>query len=158
MISTDRKIFDADSLVRQRMFNYGTIVGELHIIVLNRELKDVPNQENTKVGDKVYIYPTNSSSKFTYFFDAIRIATQLKNIDLVTAQDPYETGFIAWRIIKKLKTKLEFQIHTDIFNSHFIKHSFANRLRYWMSKFLLPKADHIRVVSKRIRSSLPQEL
>ena len=50
------------------------------------------------------------------------------------------------------------QIHTDVFSPAFIKHSWANRLRSWLAKFLLPKADHLRVVSKRIKLSLSEKL
>lgn len=158
MISTDRKIFEENSLVWQRMFNYGTIVDELHIIVLSRVLKDSPIRKNIKVSEKVFVYPTNSKTKFHYIFDAIRIAENSRNIDLITAQDPYETGWIAWRIAKRLVAKLELQIHTDVFNIHFIKHSLSNRARSLVAKFLLPKADHIRVVSKRIKLSLSEQL
>ncbi|MEA2112508.1 MAG: glycosyltransferase [Patescibacteria group bacterium] len=158
MISTDKKIFEESSSVCRRMVNYGTIVGELHIIVLNKQSKDIPNKKKIKISEKVIVYPTNSRNKFHYILNAIKIATKLKDVDLVTAQDPYETGFIAWRIVKKLKAKLELQIHTDIFNHYFIRHSFTNRIRSWMSTFLLSKADHIRVVSKRIKSSLSEEL
>lgn len=66
MISTDRKIFEENSLVWQRMFNYGTIVDELHIIVLSRVLKDSPIRKNIKVSEKVFVYPTNSKTKFHY--------------------------------------------------------------------------------------------
>jgi len=157
-ISTDKKIFEENSPVRQRVFNYGTIVEELHIIVLNKKSKNVLAKKKIKIGEKVFVYPTNSQNKFCYILDAIKIASKLKGIDLVTAQDPYETGLIAWRISKKLKTKLEFQIHTDIFSSYFIKHSLANRGRSLVAKFLLPKADHIRAVSKRIKLSLSNKL
>ncbi len=158
MISVDKKIFDENSSVRRRMVDYGTVTDNLHIIVLNRKLKDGGIKKNLKISERVFIYPTNSLNKFRYILDAKRIGVQLKNIDLVTAQDPYETGWIAWKVAKKLKAKLEFQIHTDIFSPYFIKHSWANRIRSWLAKFLLPKADHLRVVSKRIKLSLSKKL
>lgn len=158
MISTDKRIFDENSTVRQRMFDYGTITDSLHIIVLSRKLKDEGERKNFRISDKVFIYPTNSTSKFRYSSDAKKIASRLENIDLVTSQDPYETGWIAWRIVKKIKAKLELQIHTDIFNPYFIKHSWSNRVRSRIARFLLPKADHIRAVSKRIKLSLPNKL
>jgi len=157
-ISTDKKIFDENSPVRQRMFDYGTVTDRLNIIVLNRKNKGSEAKKPFRISGKVFIYPTNSFSKFHYFFDAKRMAQQLKGLDLVTAQDPYETGLIAWRIAKKLKIKLEFQIHTDIFSTHFIKHSLVNRVRSLVAKFLLAKADHLRVVSKRIKLSLSERL
>jgi len=158
MISTDKKIFDESSAVRQRVLDYGTITDSLHIIVLNRKLKNGERRKNFRISDKVFIYPTNSLNKFHYGSDAKKIAFRLDKIDLVTAQDPYETGWIAWRIAKGIKAKLELQVHTDIFNFYFIKHSFSNWVRSKIAKFLLPKADHIRVVSKRIKLSLSAKL
>jgi len=161
MISSERRIFDEDSSVRQRFFNYGTLVKRLDIIVLNKD--DNPFRK-TKIGSSVHVYPTNSKNKFFYIVDALKIALKIKElksknkegIDLVTAQDSYEIGFIAWIIAKKIKAKLELQIHTDLFNKYFIRHSFANFLRSIIARFLLSKADHIRVVSKRIKRSLPK--
>ena len=158
MISTDKKIFDENSAVWQRMFDYGTLVNKLYIVVLNRKTKENFSKKRVKIAENVYAYPTNSPNKFTCVFDALKIAFQFKNINLVTAQDPCETGFIAWRVAKKLKARLELQIHTDIFNSHFAKLSMSNKIRCALAKFLLPKADNIRVVSKRVKSSLPRKI
>jgi len=158
MISTDRKIFEENSPVRQRVFDYGSLVDKLNIIVLNKAPKDLPDKKVFDISEKVTVYPTNSKSKFHYIFDAMEIAGLLKEADLITAQDPYETGFIAWRISKKQKAKLELQVHTDIFSKYFAKQSYFNKVRVIFSKFLLKKADHIRVVSKRIKLSLTEKL
>ena len=123
MISTDKKIFEGSSSVQKRMINYGTLVDKLYIIVLNKISKNIVEKKKIKISDNVLVYLTNSKTRFHYIFDAIKISLKLKDINLVTAQDPYETGFIAWRIAKKLKIKLEFSIHTDIFNVHFINSS-----------------------------------
>lgn len=162
-ISIDRKVFEEDSNVRQRFFDYGTLVDRLDVIILNKESEPFRRK---KIAKNVYLYPTNSINKFYYFTDAVKVALKINSlikenesgIDLVTAQDAYETGIIAWMIAKKLKIKLELQIHTDLFNKYFIKHSFRNRIRSIIAKFLLTKADHIRVVSKRIKNSLPIEI
>ena len=92
MISTDKKIFEEQSPVRQRMFNYGTVVDQLHIIVLNKKFRGEEDRKKFKIGEKVFVYPTNSLNKFHYASDAKKIALFSKDLDLVTAQDPYETG------------------------------------------------------------------
>ena len=46
------------------------------------------------------------------------------------------------------------QIHTDIMNRNFWEESFKNKLRVLMVKFLVPRADCVRVVSNRIKRSL----
>jgi len=158
MISIDKKIFEENSPVRQRMFDYGSLVDKIDIIVLNKAFRDLPKKKVFDISEKVTVYPTNSKSKFHYIFDAIKIASLLKEADLITAQDPYETGFIAWRISKQQKAKLELQVHTDIFSKYFAKQSYFNKIRVIFSKFLLKEADHIRVVSKRIKLSLAENL
>lgn len=76
-----------------------------------------------------------------------------EGISLVTAQDPFEIGLIGYLAVRRLKAKLQLQIHTDFLSPYFID-SFKNRIRMWLAKRLLPKADSIRVVSERIKRSL----
>jgi len=71
----------------------------------------------------------------------------------VSAQDPFETGFAGWRIAKALHAKLHLQIHTDFLSPHFT-YTTLNIVRRALARLLLPKADCVRVVSKRIKSSL----
>ena len=78
----------------------------------------------------------------------------IKNVDVVTSQDPFETGFLAWIIARKLGAKLELQIHTDFLSPFFKRESFKNRIRYLIARFILPKADCVRVVSRRIQKGL----
>ena len=46
------------------------------------------------------------------------------------------------------------QIHTDILSPHFSKHSLFDWLRVKIVKFLIPRADGMRVVSQRIKDSI----
>lgn len=156
MISSDRKVFEKDSAVRRRMIEYGGLVDELHIIVFSRRIR------NEKIADNVFVYPTNSFSRWCYIFDAIRIGKELIAKDyelkakswLVTAQDPFETGLAGWRLARVFKAKLQIQIHTDFLSPHFSKESILNKIRVLIAKFILPKADCIRAVSLRISDSL----
>jgi glycosyltransferase involved in cell wall biosynthesis len=74
--------------------------------------------------------------------------------DIVTAQDPFETGFVGWILARFFRAQLQLQIHTDFLNPEFAKESLKNNIRVSLAKFLLPRADCIRVVSKRIADSL----
>jgi len=44
------------------------------------------------------------------------------------------------------------QIHTDIMSPYFARESVLNRARVQIAKFLIPRADAIRVVSPRIKN------
>lgn len=169
IISTDRKIFEENSAVRNRMIEYRALAEELHIIVFSRKALGFSSK---RVADNVWLYPTESRSKWGYIFDAIRIGKKIvskKDSWLVTAQDPFETGLAGWRIAKARGAKLQFQVHTDLFSPYFSDlqrtdlynickgRSFAdivNIVRARIAKSLLPKADCVRVVSERIKKSL----
>lgn len=74
--------------------------------------------------------------------------------DVVSAQDPFLTGLIAWIIAWMRGSKLHLQVHTDLFDSYFSSRSLCNRLKVLLARFLLSQADAVRVVSKRIADSL----
>src|SRR5438132_10640900 len=57
--------------------------------------------------------------------------------DVVTAQDPFFLGHIAWHIAKRTGAKLQLQIHTDIFSSSFATQSLGNRLKIRCATFHL---------------------
>lgn len=75
-------------------------------------------------------------------------------VDLITSQDPFETGLLGWYLSWRLAARLELQIHTDFMSPYFAKESWKNFLRVWLAKFLLTRADCVRVVSKRIADSI----
>lgn len=168
-IGTDRKLFEKSSAIRARQIEYGKLFGERHIIVFNTESKPT-----TQISENVFVYPTNSLSKFFYVRDAIKIGKKIlshhnpyspiHNSWFITCQDPFETGLVGWWLAKKFKLPLELQIHTDLGSPYFTSLKlgwrlvFLNFIRLRLAKFLLPKADQIRVVSARIKNYLVSDL
>jgi len=174
-IGTDRDLFKEESDIRRRVIEYGSLVDELHIVVFATGIK---NQElgikNIKISENTWIYSTDSRNRWFYIFDAVKIgkkilATSHKLLQvpeqssllgrqatswLVTAQDPFESGLAGWFLARRTKIKLQLQIHTDFLSPYFIQHSVFNKIRAMLARFLLPKADCIRVVSGRIKNSL----
>jgi glycosyltransferase involved in cell wall biosynthesis len=151
MISTDRGLFEEGSDVRGRHIDYGELVSELHIIVFaKKEL----NLEKESIAKNVTLYPTNSSSIWRYIPDAVRIGKKLESMDLVTTQDPAESGLAGLKLARYFKVPLQIQIHADMFDPYFLKHSVLNLLRTIIAKYTLARADCIRVVSKRLYDSV----
>lgn len=154
-ISSDRKMFEQGSAVRARLLEYGQLVKRLHVIVFAKESSGF---EDEVIHPNIFLYPTNTKTRFGYIPRAIMKARALKmrgvRIDVVTAQDPFELGLTAYLIAWILGAKLHLQIHTDFMSPYFAKESFANYARVMLAKFLLPRADAIRVVSLRIKNSL----
>ena len=48
------------------------------------------------------------------------------------------------------------QIHTEVFSPFFYSENLVNKIRTSLAKFLLPRADGIRVVSERIKKSIEE--
>lgn len=136
MISNDPKILEEGSVVRARAREYAKQFEELHFLyVTGRSI---------------------SKSPFAAIMQGGKIMRERgfgKN-DLITVQDPFLTASVGVRLKKKFGSKLEIQIHTDIGSPYYAKESFTNKLRLWSARKNIPKADHIRVVSDRIKKIL----
>lgn len=158
MISTDRKMFDTGSVVHARMLSYAELFDELHIIVFAKKTLGFTEMS---VGGKLFLYSTQSRTKFGYISDAVRLGKRLlsassKNYQLstkdwiVSTQDPFETGLVGVRLSRLFNTKLQIQIHTDFLSPYFTKGSLLNRIRLFIALSVINKASRIRVVSERI--------
>jgi glycosyltransferase involved in cell wall biosynthesis len=147
----DRNILKAGSDAHKRMQEYSALVDELHIIVFSQE-----KQKEQHTGN-LTIYPTNSRTRWLYISDAVCIARAIADPDVVTAQDPFETGLAGWLITRKNNAALQLQIHTDFLSPSFRKESALNRMRVVLARFLIPRASCLRVVSGRIKNALVRE-
>ena len=147
-IGSDKKLFEEGSAVLLRTLEYASQTGEYHVIVFSLR-KDGLSPKRIQ---NVYVHPTNSFSKFSYVFDAVKIGMNL-SVNVVSAQDPFESGLAGYRIAKKLGVPLQLQIHTDFLSPYF-KNSVLNRIRARIAKYIIPKAQGIRAVSSVIDDSL----
>ncbi len=72
--------------------------------------------------------------------------TPREHFDVVTAQDPFWRGHVAWHMSRRLKAKLNIQVHTDLMAHSWLKRFFAT--------IQLRRADSIRVVSETIKQQV----
>jgi glycosyltransferase involved in cell wall biosynthesis len=161
-IGSDRNLFKEGSDVWNRYLDYGKLFEEIHVIVFSS--KRLNNKKN-QIGENVFVYPTNHICKFFYLWNIYKISKgiiincklKIKNCCdnfVITTQDPFEAGLAGWIIKKIYKIPLQLQIHTDFLSPYFKNESFLNKIRVLLAKFLIPRADGVRVVSERIRQSL----
>ncbi|MBI5138649.1 MAG: glycosyltransferase [Candidatus Vogelbacteria bacterium] len=150
-IGSDRNLFESDTAVRTRVVEYGKLFDSMSIIVFTTRS---PKYKVSHMAPNVTVYPTRSLNRLFYVWDAILLGRKIKTFDVVSAQDPFESGIVAWVIAKISESKLHIQVHTDLFDPNFKKESFLNKIRVLLAKFLLPKAGGIRVVSERIKRTL----
>lgn len=151
MISTDRQAFEVGGAVRRRLVSYGDLVDKLEVIIF---AKKTLGFRPVEVSERVSLYPTNSLTQIGYLLSAYKLGRNLPRPDLITCQDPFETGLVGLILAWRFKSRLEIQIHTDLFSPAFAEQSWLNKLRVGLAKLILPRADQVRVVSQRIKNSL----
>ncbi len=153
VIGSDRNLFKEGSDVWNRYLDYGKLFQEIHVIVFSG--KKLKNQK-TKIGENIFVYPTNHFCKLFYLWGIYKISKSIiLNKDIViSSQDPFEAGLAGWMLKKIYNLSLQIQIHTDFLSPYFWQESFLNKFRVSLAKFIIPRADKIRVVSERIKHSL----
>ncbi len=152
VIGRDPLLFTEGSESIERARRYAQKVGEYHIISFSRRGVRARSYDG-----KLFVWPTNSYSPLFWIFDAIRLAcriVQTRAITLIDAQDPFESGAVAWIIARMYTLSFRLQVHTDIVSPWYRRASWKERIRYHSARFLVPRADCLRVVSERIRKSL----
>ncbi|KND49405.1 MAG: phosphatidylinositol glycan, class A [Parcubacteria bacterium C7867-008] len=162
-VSNDPGIFEEGTAVRSRMRAYAEEVaktgGVLHI--LSRAKKQ---QEITEGPLILHGVTGNKISVIFAIKSRARALVRTANIAVVSAQDPFEYGWAALKVIQGTNTKLHVQLHTDVFSPWFTRTGMSrsvqvrlpllNRIRQSIADRVLPKAHGVRVVSQRIKDSL----
>jgi glycosyltransferase involved in cell wall biosynthesis len=139
---------DSQAVMRQRA--YGEKFGDLDIVGFSVRSDGCASFEMPHV----HIYPTNSISKLSYGIDTMRISGMLQRPDVISAQDPFETGLLALLIARMRKIPLHVQVHTDFLSPEYARHSAINRLRVMVARYVLKRATRIRVVSERVKDEI----
>jgi len=150
-LGTDRKLFDTGSAVYARHRQYAHILGNLQVVVFTRRGK-----YRTIHDDSLHIHPTNSRSRLRYGLDALLLARTLPKPDVITVQDPFETGLVGVLLSRLWHVPLHVQVHTDFLAEGFAAHSRLNRVRLWLARFVFKRAARVRVVSARIADGIKE--
>ncbi|KND50588.1 MAG: glycogen(starch) synthase [Parcubacteria bacterium C7867-007] len=162
-VSNDPSIFEDGSAARARMRTYAAEVsktgGVLHIISRAKTRQDV-----TEGALILHGVTGNKISAVLAIKSRARALVRGGEIAVVSAQDPFEYGWAAWKAVQGTDTKLHVQLHTDVFSPWFtrsgmsrsvqVRLPFLNRIRQKIADRVLPNAHGVRVVSQRIKDSL----
>lgn len=152
VIGTDASIFENNSAARRRIDAYARLFDELHIIIYT-----APGFRRETTSGGAVLYPTNSRFVFLRPLDAVHIGLSVireRGISCVSVQDPAESGLAGWLLKRKTGLRLHVQLHTDIASPFFRRNSWKERVRWWLARWIIPRGDGFRVVSRRIRDSL----
>ena len=105
MISSDRNILVPGSVVSERMKEYGALVEELHIVLLSDAQHGLKDKQLSK---NVWVYPTNSISRFLRPRDAVKLGKKLglKQLDLWGALGQDANPKDPWQGFHQFKKKM----------------------------------------------------
>ncbi len=154
-IGYGRNLFVREDAERGRMRACAQEVQSYHMIIFTRQRDNL-----SVVTEKgLTLYPTNSRFKLLMLWDAFwlgkKVVGNAAQPWVITAQDPFEAGLVGWMIARSKNLALNLQEHADYFStSYWREDSWSNRIRYSLGVFLLKRADSVRVVSKRISTTL----
>ncbi len=147
VLSTDWNAFNEASAVTKRLRMQARTVDRMDVLVPHGPKQLVQISGNASVRGF-------GLGRVLGSLRTIAAGWRLQRPDVISAQDPFLTGLIAWIIAGMRGSKLHLQVHTDLFDPYFGGLSLGNRLKVLLARFLLSRADSARVVSKRIADSL----
>lgn len=155
-ISGDPSMLIENSSAHARACDYAGLFEELHIIVAAREVSSSPQGVNN-----LYFYAAHGQSGLARRVRMLRLALKVSRMvrpAVITSQSPDDFGLIGYISAKMSRAPLQLQIHTDIFSPFYRRASWKEWCRVQLARFLIPRANCVRVVSERIKRSIQGEL
>ncbi len=155
-IGLDSSVLDKKSLLAKKTIEYGKMIEKYYMIV------PADNDMVVDLSDKVRVYGVGGCCRALKLWKMHALAKGIAKkykCDVVTSQDPFELGFLAWRLRSKFKIGWNVQEHGDFFSQKYWRgERLLHFFRYYLGIFLIKKADSVRVVSQRTKQFLVDNL
>ncbi len=148
----DRSVFTGDSATRRRAVRLGEAGIDVDSITFSLRVHRISGTHD--LSSVVRAHPTRSLTRLFYGLDALRIAFMLPKPEVISSQDPFETGLIALCIARLRRVPLVVEVHTDFLSPAFATHSLANRFRTMIAGFIIPRADGGYAVTRRLKGAI----
>jgi glycosyltransferase involved in cell wall biosynthesis len=155
-VSYGRHLFVEGDPERARLARCSEHVAEHHMIVFALARHGLAP---SRAGERFTLHPTRSRTRAGMLVDAVRIGTSIVRAAprgtrwCISAQDPLAAGLAGWLVHALTGQPLLIQEHGDIFaGGHWRAESRANRRWYGIARFLIRRADRVRVVADRVRA------
>ncbi len=146
VFGSDRSVLSKDSALAKRLCSYAEITDSYLVIVPDA------HDNHVILADGVEAYGVGGRNKLMQLYHMYMLGkTLLRNnsIDVISTQDPFYFGWIGWLLARKFKKGLEIQVHGW---------EGYSGLRKIIARFVLPRADSVRTVSRRSRARLITDL
>jgi glycosyltransferase involved in cell wall biosynthesis/4-amino-4-deoxy-L-arabinose transferase-like glycosyltransferase len=156
MLSYERGFLDPASEASQRLARLFsddvkiTVVLLSKVDILNSKFQ-IPNSLIVRSGSVLLRLPKLCLAAIK----EIRAAKKRGERVLVTAQDPFVAGSMAFRLSRIMDVPYEIQEHGDFYSGYWEKEiPFVNRFFWLIGCFVLRRADGVRAVSQRVKDHL----
>lgn len=132
--------------------------------MIDKYIAIFPYERDVKLelSDKLTIYGIGGANKIIKLLKIYYLSRKIlseEKFDMVSSQEPFELAYICYLLSRKYKLALEIHERGDrYFRNYWRNEELINFYRYCLGKFLLKKADMIRVVSKRSKDRLMNDL
>lgn len=141
-LSLDQQVLNKESRTAKRLAWFDGVVEKCTIIVPARKT------EECEIASKILACGSGGGNKIGQLFNIYNKAVNFlarDQYDIITVQDPFYLGAVGLFLARRFKIKLEVQIHG------FEKETWLRRL---LAKYVINRADGLRVVSRRLQSEL----
>ena len=154
-ISYGRDFLDPESRNHQRLQFYAEALHRYETVVFTSASEGYA----PVTAGNLTVHPTNSWSRLTYLFGSFwtgyRALKQHKGERwVITSQDPFDTGLIAYLLHRATGHPFHIQLHADAYGAEWVKDSRLNPYRQKLGLWLMRRAGAVRVVSVRVKRSL----
>ena len=115
----------------------------------------------TAPADGLTLFPTRSIHRITFALGLLRLLPRVLRgwrPDLVTTQTPWGEAILGYLVARLTSAAFMPQLHFDLFSDRWLKESPLNHLHLIVARYLLRRADVIRVVSSRLKKQLAHDL
>ncbi|PIR03763.1 MAG: hypothetical protein COV59_03760 [Candidatus Magasanikbacteria bacterium CG11_big_fil_rev_8_21_14_0_20_39_34] len=152
VLGSDSNVLHAHSNSQERALSYSTLV-EKYIVV-------VPAEEDLiqEVNERLVVSGVKREFSIFTLLKLYKQAKQLVkkyNVEIVSAQNPFEYALLGYFLKRSCGIRLHIQEHGDFFSyTYWRNEKCIHFFRYYLGKFLIKKADSVRVVSKKIQHTL----
>lgn len=152
MVGYERELLKTESSTFARVASLATPTLSISALVVARLPDDVATERD---GLRVQAFGGGACRRV---WQAIRMGIQeakrLPTRTLVTGQDPFAAGLIAYAISRWTNQPLELQEHGDFWSGAWQKEHWTHRVWAIIGIQLLKRAERIRVVSERVKGHL----
>lgn len=145
VLGSDPSILNPASAMAARTKEYGAMADKYTVIVA------APKNGSQKLSEQVTAYGLQARPKFLLWLKIYFFASRLlraEKYDLISSPDAYYLGLVSWLLSRRFSLPIQVQVHGWEKN---------NIIRRMLARFVLSRADGIRVVSQRLKEQLIKE-